>query len=127
MPGILQLTTLELVTAVSWPSHLRFLRSSLKKRRDTLAGLVKQYLGEESIPLLSDGGLHLWVKLPPGVSDCEVQVKAQKVGVLVSPGYHFFPGEPPGGYLRLSFAAAMPDDMAAGVREIDAILRAVRG
>lgn len=123
VPGILQQTTLEMVTAASWPSHLRFLRSSLRKRRDTLAEQLQLQLGADCLMLIPDGGLHLWVKLPPGISDRDVQMQAQKVGVLVSPGYHWFPGEPPGGYLRLTFAAAQPENVASGVRKIARIVQ----
>ncbi len=106
VPGVMQETALQFVTAPSWPRHLRSVRAALRRRRDGLAGSVREHLGPGSLPRLPSGGLHLWVRLPKGVSDEEVAGAAAQRDVLVAAGRHWFPAEPPGAYLRLTFAAA---------------------
>jgi DNA-binding transcriptional MocR family regulator len=104
VPGIMQETALQLVTATAWPRHLRGLRAALRERRDLLVQAVRSRLGAESLPLVPAGGINLWVRLPEGISDQDVVQAAARRNVLVSAGRHCFPAEPPATYLRLSFA-----------------------
>ncbi len=109
VPGVMQETALQLVTAPAWPRHLRAVRAALRQRRDALAQAVRAHLGAGSLPHVPSGGLHLWVGLREGVSDLEVARAAARQDVLVGAGRHWFPAEPPGAYLRLSFATARPE------------------
>lgn len=126
VPGILQYSTLELVTASSWPGHLRSVRGALRMRRDALASAVRRYLGPESLPSIPKGGLHLWVELPASVSDRVVTNQSAQRSVLVSPGHIWFPGEPLGNYLRLSFASAPPQVGEEGARRIGEVVDSLR-
>ncbi len=103
VPGLLQETALQLVTSAAWPKHLRSLRAALRRNRDLLAAALRTQLGPHARFVDPPGGLHLWLRLPEGRSDIEVAMAAQAAGVLVTPGFHAFPAEPPGGFLRLSF------------------------
>ena len=109
VPGLLQETALQLVTAASWPRHLRTLRAALRARRDALAAALHRHLGPGCLPHLPAGGLHLWVALPDGVSDREVESRAAAHGILVSAGHHWHPAEPAAPFLRLSFAGVQPE------------------
>jgi DNA-binding transcriptional MocR family regulator len=106
--GLLQETTLQLVTSAAWPRHLRNLRVALRERRDALVAAVHKHLGHESLLQTPSGGLHAWIQLPVGVSDMEVTERAAQVQMTVSPGWHWFPADAPGSFLRLSFAALPP-------------------
>ena len=53
--------------------------------------------------------MHLWARLPEGADDQDVAERAARAGVLVGAGRHWFPAEPPGAYLRLSFATVRPE------------------
>ncbi len=109
VPGLLQETALQLVTAPGWPRHLRGLQGALRERRDGLAAAVRRHLGPQSLGRVPAGGLHLWVALPPGVSDLAVEHEAEAAGILVSAGRHWHPAEADRPMLRLSFGAAGPD------------------
>jgi DNA-binding transcriptional MocR family regulator len=63
------------------------------------------------------GGLHLWAPLPPGADDVATAAAAAE-GVIVFPGRPWFPAEPPGAYLRLTYAAAPPELMDEAVRRL---------
>jgi DNA-binding transcriptional MocR family regulator len=106
VPGMLQETALQLVTAASWPRHLRALRAALRERRDATVAALRSAFGPACLPHVPGGGLHVWLRLPEGASDVDVERRAAGVGVLVSAGRHWFPAEPPAPFLRLSFAAA---------------------
>lgn len=125
VPGILQETALQLVSAPSWPRHLRGLRAALRSRRDALAAALRHHLGPDCLPALPTGGLHLWCALPDGVPDIEVEQRAAARGILVSAGRHWYPAEPTGPFLRLSFAAAQPDWVEDCVAELAEVIRSV--
>ena len=110
VPGLMQEMALQLVTAAAWPRHLRQLRLALRRNRDLLSEALARHLGSAvPPPILPAGGLHLWLRLPEGRSDADAVAAAAANGVLVTPGRHAFPAEPPGGFLRLSFATLEPD------------------
>ena len=123
VPGILQETALQLVTAPSWPRHLRALRTALRGRRDTLAAALRRRLGPDCLIRLPAGGLHLWVALPDSVSDIDVEQRAAGAGILVSAGRHWHPAEPAAPFLRLSFAGVQAEWIESCIAELAAIIR----
>jgi len=122
VPGLLQETALQLVTAASWPRHLRALRTALRARRDALATALHRHLGPGCLPHLPAGGLHLWVALPAGVSDHEVEQAAAARGTLVSAGHHWHLAEPAAPFLRLSFAGVQPEWIDGCIAELAGIV-----
>ncbi len=123
VPGVLQETALQLVTAPSWPRHLRALRTALQQRRDGMVAALHRHFGPECLPTPPSGGLHLWVRLPDRVSDAEVVAAALTQGILASAGRDWFPAEAPAPYLRLSFAAACPDTVDSPIARLAEIVR----
>lgn len=124
----LQEAALELVSSPAWQRHLASLRGALAQRRAVLADALARQLPQVTIPLLPGGGASLWVRLPDRVADAPLAARAAGEGVAVSPGGGFFPGEPPGSFIRLSFAAAArPEDLTEGVRRLAAAVAAESG
>jgi DNA-binding transcriptional MocR family regulator len=121
VPGILQETALQLVSAPSWTRHLRALCVALRTRRDAMASALRAHVGPDCLPILPAGGLHLWCALPDGVSDIVVEQRAAEHGILVSAGHHWYPAEQAAPFLRLSFAAAQLswiDDCIAALAQV---------
>jgi len=63
------------------------------------------------------GGMHLWVRLDDRMDDVAFAGRAAEQKVLVSPGRQWFPTEPTGSYLRLSFASA-PESLLVRAMEV---------
>ncbi|MCB8875273.1 aminotransferase-like domain-containing protein [Acidisoma silvae] len=122
VPGLMQETALQLVTAASWPKHLKALRAELRRRRDLLVTAVRAELGEAALDHVPAGGLHLWVALPPGKSDADIARRAAAEDVLVGSGRFWFPAEPTGPFLRLSFAGAKPEWIGEAVHRLGRII-----
>jgi DNA-binding transcriptional MocR family regulator len=116
--GPLQEAALEIVTSPAWRRHLQSLAAVLRQRRDALVASVERYLLAAVIPNIPRGGLHLWIELAHGTDDEELARTALRAGVLVSAGRHWFPTEPPGSFLRLTYAAAQPVELEAAVRKL---------
>jgi DNA-binding transcriptional MocR family regulator len=131
VPGPLQEAALELVAAPAWRRHLRRLRRVLRERRDALATAVAEQLGPDRVAPAADelgpdrvapaaGGMHLWVALDEREDDRALAARAARAGVVISPGRPFFAAEPPGPFVRLTFAAEPPERLARGARALAA-------
>ncbi|MFG1948644.1 PLP-dependent aminotransferase family protein [Nonomuraea sp. NPDC048826] len=113
----LQEAAVDLLSAPAWGRHLQTLSTSLYERSAVLADALARDLPGWRPTRLPAGGLHQWIRLPPGTDDSAVAAAARARGVTVDAGHRFFPAEAPGAYLRLSFAAAArPAELAEGVR-----------
>jgi DNA-binding transcriptional MocR family regulator len=123
----LQEAALELVSSPAWDRHLAALRRALAARRAALEQALARHLPEATVSPVPAGGASLWLRLPGRAGrDEAVTAQAARCGVAVSPGSSFFPAEPPGSFLRLSFAApARAGDLDEGVRRLAAALAAV--
>jgi DNA-binding transcriptional MocR family regulator len=125
--GPLQEAALEIVSSPGWRRHRRRLRGELRARRDALVAALARHLPHLAAPALPAGGLHLWVALPEGTDDVAVASAAAAEGVVVFPGRPWFAAEPPGPFLRLTYAAAPPDALDEGVRRLARVLRGASG
>ncbi|MFI6481869.1 PLP-dependent aminotransferase family protein [Nonomuraea sp. NPDC050663] len=113
----LQEAAVELLSTSAWDRHLQALSTSLFERCAVLADSLARELPEWQLARLPAGGLHLWIRLPPGSDDSIAADAARAHGVTVNAGHRFFPAEPPAAHLRLSFAAAAnPAELAEGAR-----------
>jgi DNA-binding transcriptional MocR family regulator len=124
--GPLQEAAMELVAAPAWRRHRRRLREALRERRDALAAALQRHVPEMHVAGPPGGGLHLWAALPDGVDDVALAAAAAAREVVVYPGRPWFPAEPPGPFVRLTFAAAPPDALDEGVRRLAEALRSLR-
>lgn len=113
--GPLQEAALEVVHAPAWAKHLRDVRTALVRRRDVLVAAVQRAFGDSAVPLVPSGGVHVWVRLDDRLDDALLAADAAAAGVLVSAGRQWFPAEPTGAYLRLSFASAPEVQLTRGV------------
>ena len=120
--GPLQEAALDVLSSPAWEKHRRRVRKELRVRRDTLVSTVRKRLPEVRIPAVPEGGLHLWVELPKGTDDALVVTEAERTGAVVSPGRHWFPAEPTGAFLRLSYVGADSETLVRGVEILRRVL-----
>ncbi|HLH99513.1 MAG TPA: PLP-dependent aminotransferase family protein [Acidimicrobiales bacterium] len=115
----LQQATVELVSGPAWPRHLRQLQAALAGRQRALSRALATTLPAVRVGWLPAGGMHLWVRLPDGVDDATLAETAARRGVLVGAGRPFFPAEPLGAYLRLTFSGVATEaDLAEAVSRL---------
>ena len=120
--GPLQEAALEIVSSPGWRRHRHRLRGELRVRRDALLRALGGHLPELAPSAVPAGGLHLWVALPEGTDDVAAATAAAAAGVVVFPGRPWFAAEPPGPFLRLTYAAAPPDAIDEGVKRLARVL-----
>ena len=127
VPRPIQEAALELVSRPVWERHLRDLARALDQRSQVLARALLTHA-----PLVSfsrpNGGMHLWVRLPPALDETEVALAARRAGVLILAGRPFFPAEPSAPHVRITFSAAATEaDLDLGVRRLAAAAPVLTG
>lgn len=115
VPALLQHVALDLLTSPGWVRHLSRLRAEVVARRAALVGLVAKHLPEATVAPATGPALHAWLRLPDGVDDIALEREARRAGVAVVAGSPWFPGDPPGPFVRLSAVAAPVDQLEVGV------------
>ncbi len=81
----------EFCASPSYETHLQKIRDTYKARRDTLAGLLKQYVSPEIKIAVPEGGMFLWVELPEGYNTADLLPKAIENNVAYVMGEAFYP------------------------------------
>lgn len=121
--GVLQSAALDVVTQPGWSTHVRRTKDQLRARRDLLAGALRSHAPEAAVDAIPSGGLSLWAALPEGTSARVVAARARERGVMVGAGDDWFPTEPSGPHLRLTFCGPDPGRYEEAARILGDILR----
>lgn len=125
--ALLQAAALDVVTQPAWQTHLRGVRPQLRARRDLLVNSLRTHAPMTHLAAVPAGGVNLWLQLPDGANEHAVARDCVDHGVLVAPGVEWFPAEPTGAFLRLSFAGPDPSSFPRGAQVIgEALARAAR-
>ncbi|MDZ5077585.1 PLP-dependent aminotransferase family protein [Nesterenkonia sp. HG001] len=119
----LQEVAMEVVTRPAWKTHLRHLRGELEQRRDAMVQAVHQHIPEARLETIPTGGLHLWLQLPELGDMPDFIAACEARGVVVAGGDEWFPAEPAGSHLRLSYSGPQPEEHPEAVRRIGEALR----
>lgn len=125
---LMQRTLDAYVNVGQYQRHVRRSCRLYRQRRDAMVTAIRRHLPPTVQVDPPQGGLFLWLRLPPGYSCLELLPFALEAGVEFAPGTRFFPnpaeGEP---YLRLNFATCTPAEIDEGSRRLAQALRRCRG
>jgi 2-aminoadipate transaminase len=99
--------------------HVRVLQGYYGDQARVLCSALATEFGDQLEFALPDGGMFVWARVRrPGVDTEALLPRAIDGGVAFVPGSAFTVTEPHRAYLRLSFAAAPPEDLAEGARRL---------
>lgn len=124
--GPMQQAAVDFLSAPAWRRHLATLRTELRRRRDALLRALDLHLPERRLDVVPTGGLHLWLPLPAGTDEAALVAAAAAREVVVFPGRPWFPAEPHGPHLRLSWGGIRAEQCDEAVRRLAEALEAVR-
>jgi DNA-binding transcriptional MocR family regulator len=116
-PSLLsQATVFEFITRGSFERHLVELRAGLKLRRDAMLAAIARHLpgAKCSRP---EGGYIVWLELPGTPDGRAVLARAQGVTAVAGTSFSAMSS-----FLRLSYSAAAPDEIEAGIERLAAAL-----
>ena len=118
---LLQEAALHLLTSPAWPKHLKKLHQELKYRRNIAIQELKNIPG--LTPYTNPtGGVHMWLRLPEGIRAEEFTRAAERNGVIVVCGNVYFPAEPNGDFIRMSFGSVDPQTLKDGIHRLREVI-----
>jgi len=103
--------------------HLARVLPAYRKRRDAMSSALARHLPEQAVWTTPEGGMFVWVTLPPGFDGHDLFVAAQQQGVLFSSGELFHSDGSGRHCLRLTYSAASPQQIEAGIDQLGALIR----
>jgi GntR family transcriptional regulator/MocR family aminotransferase len=122
-PTLDQLTLAEFLTRGLYDRHVRRARSIYRSRRDRLLAALVKYLPELPVAGVA-AGVHLLLRLPPGVSDSAIVDNANRSRIAVAPlsGFQLTPTATGG--LVIGYGRLHESSIEAATRALAGVIRA---
>ena len=103
--------------------HVAMLRGVYAERRDHMLSALKRYMPEGVSWTHPQGGMFVWLTVPPNLDGAELLAKSLKTQrVAFVPGRAFFADGTGGNTLRLSFSLADKETIEEGIRRLGLLL-----
>jgi 2-aminoadipate transaminase len=118
-----QATLAEFLRRGLFTKHLAKMRKVYSARLEALDQALRKHMPEETRWTRPEGGMCLWLELPPGFDASELLIHVKERGVLFAPGRYFYVQNPLPNTLRLGFASLDEKQIARGVTTLADMLR----
>jgi 2-aminoadipate transaminase len=105
------------------PEQIQRIRETYRVRRQAMIEAIEQYFPKEIYFSRPQGGLFLWVALPPEIDTLAMLPEAIEQKVAYVPGYPFHVTETGRNTMRLSFASVRPEIIHEGIRRLGVIVQ----
>lgn len=106
--------------------HLKRIRRVFRNRRDAMAEALREWLPSDATWRCPQGGLSMWVTLPPEWNTEDLLGLSQSRGIQFIPGSAFYFRSLRFHSLRLSFASEREDKIREGIRTLGQIIESRR-
>ena len=95
--------------------HLPRIRAMYLRKRDVMLEAMEEHFPPEVEWTRPEGGMFLWITVPPPTDTKFILPKAAERGVVYVPGHGFFAGPPKTNHMRLNFSYPSEDDIRRGI------------
>jgi 2-aminoadipate transaminase len=103
--------------------HLERTRKAYSGRLAALEQALGRHMPSETKWTRPEGGMCVWVELPPGFDSNELLIHTRERGVVFAPGRYFYFQNPQPNTLRLGFAGVAEREIARGIATLADVLR----
>jgi 2-aminoadipate transaminase len=117
-----QMVAYEVARAGFLDHHVRELRVIYRERRDAMLVALDHYFPPETTWTKPQGGLFIWVTLPPALDATAVLQEALAANVAFAPGAAFFAHGGGQRMMRLNFTCMGPDRIEEGIQRLGGVL-----
>lgn len=117
-----QATLAEFVKTGMLDKHLKRMIRIYAQRLETIEKCMERHLPAGVQWTHPEGGMSIWITLPPGLDAAELLIHARERGVLFVPGRYFYVGSPQPNTLRLGFAGVEEKDIARGILTLGEVI-----
>jgi len=104
--------------------HLERTRKAYSGRLAALEQALGRHMPSGTKWTRPEGGMCVWVELPPGFDSNELSIHTRERGVVFAPGRYFYFQNPQPNTLRLGFAGVAEREIARGIATLADVLRA---
>ena len=118
-----QATLAEFVRRGYLARHLAKMKKVYRGRLEALEAALEKHMPAETTWTRPEGGMSIWVTLPPGFDAGELLIHVREHGVLFVPGRYFYLQTPQMNTLRLGFAGLDEKRIARGVQTLSDLLK----
>ena len=118
-----QATLAEFLRRGLFTKHLAKMRKVYASRLSALDEALRKHMPDGVRWTRPEGGMCLWLELPPGFDASELLIHAKERGVLFAPGRYFYVQNPLPNTLRLGYAGLDEKQIARGVATLADLLR----
>ncbi|MGC1105724.1 MAG: PLP-dependent aminotransferase family protein [Candidatus Acidiferrales bacterium] len=117
-----QATLAEFAKTGMLEKHLKRMIKLYSRRLDAMEKCLERHLPAGIEWTRVEGGMSVWITLPPGLDAGELLIHARERGVLFVPGRYFFVQNPRLNTLRLGFAGVEEKDIARGLLTLGQVI-----
>jgi 2-aminoadipate transaminase len=104
--------------------HIAKMKKVYRSRLEAMEEALEKHMPESTGWTRPEGGMTLWVTLPPGFDAGELLIHARERGILFLPGRYFYFQHPQPNTLRLGFASVDEKRIARGIETFCELLKA---
>jgi 2-aminoadipate transaminase len=106
--------------------HLRKVRWAYKVQKDRMIRAIRTYFPEEVSYTNPEGGMFIWVTLPPRIDAEKLIQQAMEEKVVFVPGSSFFTSKGGTNDLRLNYSNSSEEMIEEGIRRLGIILKNIQ-
>jgi 2-aminoadipate transaminase len=103
--------------------HLERTRKAYSSRLAAIEQALDTHMPSGTKWTRPEGGMCVWLELPPGFDSNELLIHTRERGVVFAPGRYFYFQNPQTNALRLGFAGVSERDIARGIATLADVLR----
>src|ERR1700680_5054388 len=118
-----QATLAEFLRRGMFSKHVAKMRKVYASRLQALDEALRKHMPEETRWTRPEGGMCLWLELPPGFDASELLIHSKERGVLFAPGRYFYAQNPLPNTLRLGYAGLDEKQIVRGVTILAELLK----
>ena len=118
-----QATLAEFIRRGLFAKHVTKMRRVYASRLAAMDEALRKHMPEETRWTRPEGGMCLWLELPPGFDASELLIHAKERGVLFAPGRYFYVQNHMPNTLRLTFTGLDEKQISRGVVTLAELLR----
>jgi len=118
-----QATLAEFIERGHLKRHLARMKRVHRSRLEAMERALEKHMPEQTAWTRPEGGMTIWVTLPPGFDAGDLLIHARERGIYFVPGRYFYLQNPQPNTLRLGFASADEKMIARGVQTFCEVLK----
>lgn len=122
-PALAQHLVVELIDRGWLDEHVAAMRSVYAARCRAMDAALRRHLPREARWRVPEGGMFLWLELPPQVSAQDLLEAAGPRGVSFLPGHFLYPSGGPANTCRLCYSTTDEQEIEQGIRILGSTLR----